>query len=445
MDLADLKTRIDRARPQADAPIPPEGMPILPVSAYLQEPDFVELWRAVYAIRREHPSVFVLFAETVLADLILDELASRDDVPSLQELADGLRKLAVAEGPWLVSTPLANIRLREPVIGLADDVVLRKAELGTEWMDDRFAGSGDISEFEVHRLLGDRISRPTRWLQQPDGARVDTRRGAALLSVEEGTIGLSLPRARAKAQYALAVWATLSPPADRELLPDLGSWVPQPHLQWRQRYKRREEGAWASREMVRGGAIFQWDDYPAPEADTLCVPFEAIEARENRCAQALLSASLALFQASRASRYQLSEQVRNIQVAVETLCEPRLSEWGADERWRHVADHFDVWSELSKLGYELADVDTFQERLNIARNVATHSADAVLLDMDYPSRVLRPVRGGRAFAHGEDLAFSALSADLSPMRFAVRYVLKELFSEVRASGWDDSTFESFFV
>src|SRR5215210_3926344 len=141
MDLADLKARLDKARSKADAPVPPEGKPILFVSEYLDESDLVEVWRVVYAIRREHPSVFVRFTESTLAGLVVDELAGKDEVPDLRELADDLEDLAVSEHPWLGSTPLANIRLPEPAIKLTDDVVLWRAELGTEWMDNRFAGS----------------------------------------------------------------------------------------------------------------------------------------------------------------------------------------------------------------------------------------------------------------------------------------------------------------
>jgi len=297
-------------------PKPGEAKPILPLTEYLAEEDWRRVWEVVRAIRREHAALFARFPEVTLAGLVVDELAGADEATTLDRLAARLRELADSEGPWLVSTPLAQITLPEPAIKLADDAVLWRAELGTEWMEERFAGSEDNSEFDLHRMLGDRISRPTRWVKFSDDSRVDTRRGATLLTVEEGVIGLALPRARARAQYAVAVWSALSPPEERQLLPELGIWVPQPHLQWRQRYKLREHDAWIARERTRGGGIYHWGDYPAPESDLLRIPFEAMAALDHHCAQALLSASLALLQSSRASRSPLSEQLRNLHAAI---------------------------------------------------------------------------------------------------------------------------------
>jgi hypothetical protein len=445
IDLEELRRRVARARTEMEAPPKPDEVKaILPLTEYLAEEDWHRVWAAVRAIRRKHPELFARFPETTLAGLIVDELATTAQPITLTQLAARLEALADSEGPWLVSTPLANIALPEPAIKLADDAVLWRAELGREWMEERFTGSDDNSEFDVHRMLGDRISRPARWVKFSNGSRIDTRRGATLLTVEDGVIGLALPRARARAQYAIAVWSVLRPPEDREVLPELGIWVPQPHLQWRQRYKLREQDAWIAREQTHGGGIYHWAEYPAPRPDLLRVPFEAMDALDKRCAQALLSASLALLQASRASRSPLSEQLRNLHSAIEALCEPAPGAPGASGRWRQLADRLGVWSELAKRGYEEADVDAFQKRLNVARNVATHGSDAALLDLGYPADAHRILPGGRQ-AKGEDLAFSAVNADLTPLRFAVRFAIRELICRVRAKDWDDSAFEQEFA
>lgn len=119
----------------------------------------------------------------------------------------------------------------------------------------RIAGADhDGSEFEVMRLLKDRLTRPTKWARLAEGSRIDTRRGTTLLSIERGGIALALPHARAKAQYAIAVWTILAPPARRRVLPDLGVWVPQPYLRFRQTYKRHEQVDGVTREMNRGAA-----------------------------------------------------------------------------------------------------------------------------------------------------------------------------------------------
>lgn len=310
-------------------------------------------------------------------------------------------------------------------------------------MDYRFSGSEDNSEFDVHRLLGDRLPRTTKWLRLSEDERTDTRRTATLLTVEDGVAGLALPRARAKAKYAIAVWVTLSPPEGLQLIPDVGVWAPQPHLQVRQRYKLHEEGAWISHERVQGGSIFEWGDYPAPSDDFLRMPFEALAQSDRRAAQALLSSSLALLHASRGSRLELSEQLRALQSAIESLCEPGPGGSGAHDRWERVAARLRVWDELASRGYEDADIEAIQERLNDARNVATHGADAVLLDLGYPLGPDRPLRRRRS-ARAEDLGFAALHADLAPVRSAVRFVLSKLWQRAQAYQWDDADFEKEF-
>jgi len=264
----------------------------------------------------EHPEVFIQFSETTLANLIIEELAEMDNTPSLQELASHLLKLAQAEGPWLVSTPISNIETRDAAVALGDDVVLWRAVLGTDWINQRFADSEDDSEFEVHEFLEDQLPRVTRWLRNTAGERTDTGVGAQLLTVEEGTAGLAQARARAKAQYALAVWPILWPPEQWHLRPDLGIWVQQPDKQLGQCYKLRESG-WIPRDKVRGNAIRTWGDYSAPEADLLRIPFEAIANLDKRSSQGLLSAALAHHQAGRLSRFLISERVRSVFAAIE--------------------------------------------------------------------------------------------------------------------------------
>jgi len=241
IDLAPLKDAVDRAYAEYRRP-PTEGetKEILPLPMYMAEEEWELVWETVRALRRECPSVFIQFHETTLANLIIDQLGEVDSTPTLEKLADRLREIAESEGPWLVSTPLSNILVPEPAIQLADEVVLWRALLGTDWMDERFGGGEeDNSESMVHDFLGDRLPRVTRWLQFSQRERIDTGVGAQLLTVEEGTGVLALPRARAKAQYALAVSAILEPPKKWKLLPDLGIWTQQPHIQLGQRFKRR--------------------------------------------------------------------------------------------------------------------------------------------------------------------------------------------------------------
>lgn len=446
IDLGRLKESVDRAREQYRKP-PAEGetKPILPLPLYMAEKEWELVWKTVRALRRDHPGVFIQFHEATLANLIIDELGELESTPTLEELADRLREIAESEGPWLVSTPLSNITVPDPATKLADDVVLWRAILGTDWMDGRFdGGEDDHSEFDVHRFLGDRLPRVTRWLRFSEREGVDTRVGAQLLTVEEGTGVLAPARARAKAQYALAVWAILEPPKEWKLLPDLGIWTEQPHIQLGQRFKPREHEKWMPREQVKGNSIRFWGEYEAPGADLLGIPFQAIENLERRSSQALLSAALAQQQASRASRFLLSERVRNIHAAIECLCEPEPGARGAYDRWDVVADRFGVWEALGKRGYDPQDAIDVQERLKNARNIAAHGSDAVLIDLGYPEAQKRKMQGKNRYALGQDLAIAAIQADLTPLVFAVGHVLNQLLLLMRDSKWDDKLFEAQF-
>jgi len=411
----------------------------------MEESEWELVWEAVRALRRGHPRVFIQFQETTLANLVIDELLEFESAPTLEELAERLRQIAESEGPWFVSTPLSNIVVPEPAIQLADDVVLWRAVLGTEWMGERFGGGeDDNSEFTVHDFLGDRLPRVTRWLRSAETERIDTGVGGQLLTIEDGTGVLALARARAKAQYALAVWSILAPPEEWKLLPDLGIWVQQPSIQLGQRFKLREHEKWIPRERVKGNSIRFWGDYEAPSADVLRTPFEAIDNLELRCSQALLSAALARSQASRASRFLLSERVRSIHVAIECLCEREPGAGGAYDRWEIVADRFGVWGELEKRGYDPQDALDVQERLKNARNVATHGADAALIDLGYPEARQRKMQGKNRYALGQDLAIAAVQADLAPLIYAVGHVVKELFLLMSNNNWDGTLFEAQF-
>src|SRR5690348_11084232 len=135
MDLTELKARIDRAVEEMKAPPPPEGKTVLPVSENLHDEDQSLIWDAVGEIRRKHGEVFVLFAEPVLASLVIDVLAELDEAPSLKELSEALAELARSERPWLISTPLANIALPQPVIQVAEDAVLQRTYRSADWLE----------------------------------------------------------------------------------------------------------------------------------------------------------------------------------------------------------------------------------------------------------------------------------------------------------------------
>ncbi|MET0602091.1 MAG: hypothetical protein ABW167_08900 [Baekduia sp.] len=442
-DLMDLRTRIAAAQARQEMELTEKGeIPILPLVEWLGEEDRGRLWEIVRRLRRDHASAANRFPEDALPALVVDLLMDRADDPELIDLAQEIDTLAASQGPWLVATPIANIELDRAVIQVGTDAVLLRAVVGREWLTDRSAVGDDDSSLAVHKLLGDRISPVTQWTHGED-TPLDTRRGATLLSVEEGVPGLALPRARARAQYAIAVWTVLSPADQFQLSPDLGTWVPQPSIHWQQRYKLKEEDAWIPKQLTHGGGAFHYTPYPAPSDEVLKLPFDAFANLEKRCAQALLSASQNLAHAMRRSRHELSAQLRNTMACLEVLCEKEGEQFAAEARWEAVAARFDVWSELAHRGYTEADIANLQLRVKRGRNIATHGSDSALLDLGYPESAQRKVAKNK-YAPGTDFAYAALAADLVPLRFALGFVIDKLFEVVRTSNWDDATFEAQF-
>ena len=447
IELSDLKGRVDRAGADMEAPLEPgESRVILPVSAYLDEEDTVVLWEAVRAIREAHPDTFNRYPEMTLATTIITVLAELSEVPSLAELAGHLREAAEQEGPWLVSTPLSNIAVPSGMLALTEDVVLQRAYTAAEISDEEYNSEVD-AHAEIFRAIGDYINPPARWLtpgRQGEGF-MDTTRGAALLTVEQGTRALAASRARAKALYAIAVWTIVAPPGDRTLLPDVGIYGPQPFLHMPQRLKEYDPGEWMTQKRAAAASSEHWADYEIPAGELLALPFEALAViREKRSAQALLSASWAIFEAARGSRFLLSERLRHALVAVETLGEPKpgtTMKWG---RWQRLSRRHGVHEQLRGRGYSGAAIARAEQRLKDARNIATHGADTALVDLGFPEGGQRALRGGKSAA-GEDLGFAALSADLTIMIYAVQHVLDNLLRHMSAHEWDDAEFERQFA
>src|SRR4051812_44188510 len=88
MDLTNLKNRIDNARAEMEKPLEPgESRPVMPVTAYLGEADYEEVWKAVRALRQDHPEAFNYFPEATLADEIIFALGEMGKAPTLAELA----------------------------------------------------------------------------------------------------------------------------------------------------------------------------------------------------------------------------------------------------------------------------------------------------------------------------------------------------------------------
>lgn len=307
---------------------------------------------------------------------------------------------------------------------------------------EQSAGAEDAeTEFAVYHHLHDRLTPTVRHLRFGDGREVDTKRLVCMLLIEEGARLMATRQARAKAHYALATWSILAPPEPWHLQPDLGSWFPQPDTHQTLEYKKFEPEQWISHERREGGSYREWAPYTLPADDVLAAPFEAFAKLSRRPAQALLTATAALYAAGRGSRAQIADQVREARRSIECLCEPsRNSNAGAHERWDRLAKRLDIWRHVADArAYTPSEIDDVQSRLINARNISTHGADAALLDLGWTGGD-RPLRYGLAVA--TDLSLAALSRDLNTMLFAIGEALRGAWKEMRAADFDEGAFET---
>jgi hypothetical protein len=61
-DLEDLKRRIEEAQAQQQKQLETEGsIPVLPISEWLQDDDWLRVWEIVRQVRRDHIQVAVKF------------------------------------------------------------------------------------------------------------------------------------------------------------------------------------------------------------------------------------------------------------------------------------------------------------------------------------------------------------------------------------------------
>lgn len=406
-------------------------------------------WVLVAAIREQHPDLFGFYDEQHLHMDALDVLLAASSPPSVEEIAESLRGAAATEdGEWIVSIPLANASLDRAWAPAGPTAALRRT-FGAEpaLADDaaETAASDEASaEFDVFHHLGDRLTPPPRIVRFGDGVERDTKRLVSLLIVERGPRLMAVEQARAKAHYAVATWSVLAPPERWHLLPDLASWFPQPDTHHEIEHKLFERDSWISHERRQGTVIREWAPYDLPDDTILAAPFEAFAQLERRPAQALLTATSALYAAGRGSRAQLSAQIREARRSIECLCEPATGNGNARTRWKHLAQRFDVWQRLAEArAYTPAAIIALQQRLINARNIGTHGADAALLDLGWTAGD-RPLMYGQ-LAQATDLTLAALSRDLSPTLFAIGEALRGAWAETRRVGFDEAAFESLFA
>jgi len=455
VDLSKLAAAVHGAVTESKRPPPPGGSkPLTFASDHLDEADWELLWEVVRHVRERDAETFVQLTELTIALLIIDALGEHPTL-DLDGLLTDLADRAAEYRPRVVSTPICHVRMESSAIRLADDVVLVRG------YEDRHANDtaediiADVDVAEpltegspherLRRRLALRMSRPLKYVDLE--TRFDTTRTAALLTIEEGVAPLALARARARAQYAIAMWVVLAPPPappPRQVLPDLGVWVPQPNVHVPQRHRQiPRAGAPSPPVLEEGGGFNMYGPYTLPTKDELRLPFDAMANIHQRGAQAVLSASLHLLNAGRASRLQPSERARAVMAAMEALAEDPSDKKPARKRFlRLMARHGTDQAAIAR-GWTLPRVREAIARMVKARNIATHGSDAVLLDLGYPLGATRQMR--YSVALGTELASGSLQSDLPILAHIISRTLDLTIRELSSDGWSDSAFESYFV
>jgi len=408
-------------------------------------------WILVSAIRAQHAELFGFYDEQRLHQAGLDYVLAASSPPSLSKVIRAVQAEAESEtGDWLVSIPIANASLDRPWAPAGPAAALRRThgwrQPTTPEQEEMDAAEDVSGEFAVFKHLGDRLTQGVRMLRVAPDIEIDTKRLVTLFVVETGARPMAVRQARAKAHYAMATWSVLAPPERWHLLPDLATWFPQPDIHHELEHKRLEPGEWIGKERREGYRLRQYAPYELPDDGILAAPFEAFAKLDRRPAQALLTATAALYAAGRGSRSQTSAQVREVRRSIECLCEPAPgSKTGsARKRWKRLSRRCDVWKRVADArAYTPQAIGELQNRLINARNIGTHGADAALLDLGWAAGD-RPLLGGKV-AEDTDLSLAALNRDLSPALFAVGEALRAVWSEMRARDFDEEEFEKLFA
>jgi len=460
-----LKAAIDAARSEQRRPLEPgeESRPLYPLQAYVDEVGTRELWRTISALRQRERALANRFLnDHSLSDLIVDKVVDLDHVPTWPALCSLLAQAASDQAEWVVAIPVANLIPPAGYVELGPRAGIGLATQERGWSP--IVGNAPLDPFAIFHHLGDRLSIDARWRRERDDSRFDTRRTGALFFVEEGTREIALSVARTRARYALAVWSLLRPPEWHELWPTLAEWLPQPFLHDAIDHKLYEPGQWITKERVLGRSVGEYSPYELPNDEVLLrAPFDALALAEaRRSARALLGAAHALYLADREPNdLERTDRVLHIYAAIESLCDPghqikRLNRvqrlWRRvrgrvrperENRWGRVTERYGIWRDL-RGSYDQLELAEAQRLTRDLRNLAAHSADAVLANLGFPATATRAM-GGTRVVTGEELALARAATALPVLAGAVHATTERLFRGALENAWDDGWYDEQFA
>jgi hypothetical protein len=112
-------------------------------------------------------------------------------------------------------------------------------------------------------------------------------------------------------------------------------------------------------------------------------------------------------------------------------------------RWGRVTERYGIWRELRGV-YGQRELNEAQRLTRDLRNLAAHSADAVLANLGYPTSATRPMGGSRVVS-GEELALARAATALPVLAGAVHETTVRLLRGAIANSWEDAWYDAQFA
>lgn len=458
-DIAALKTAVDSAVAASRRPptLDAKSWPFRFPQQHLEREAWRLVWDLVRYVRRTEPDLHRQFLHArSIADFTIDFLAQAAPGASLEDVLNDLRSRASSERSWLIDIPLMNLVPPRETVPLSPGAMLVRSDWSRR--HGRRFGSYLNDVWAIKKHLGDELTPRDRWLRESGtrGVALDTRKMASLLLVEEATEEIALSTAESRARLVIAMWCLLSPPRSqfdgRPIWPTVGGWTPAPSIEFGIQRKPFEPGHGFGRAQHRGNRITEHAVYKMTRSDSyLRAPFAALEeARQgNQCALALLSAARSLYLAAQIPNdLDRTERIMFVWRAREALAHPGPRKQPTSgpptmpERWRRLVVNLRLRSDLLHRGYDAIEIDEAFAGVESLRHLATHLADDVLVNLDYPPQMTTRLR--RATIDSRNASLAAVAADWPLMLNAVQIAARRLVKGAIRNGWDEAWFHSRF-
>lgn len=455
-DIKRLKREVEAAVVASQTPPEPgvESWPFTFPQEHLTPDAWALVWGVIRHIRRNELALYRRFIHPhSIGDFIVDFLVEASATVGLSDVLDDLRARAV-EADWLVDIPLLNLAPPRETVPLGKGAMVVRSD----WTRREGPRTGPYLKdiWAVKRHLQDELTPRNRWLPSSRTGEVDldTRMMASLLLVVHGTEEIARTIAETRARLVVALWCLLSPPHSlyaNPLWPTVGGWTPAAYTVFQiQRKLYEPDPMRVGRALRRGNRITTHD---APYSLTRShsyqmAPFVALEQAQsgNQCALAILSAARSLYLAARnPNDFDRTERIMFVWRARAALAHRGTRGQGkTDQRWHRLVVRLRLRRELSRHGYSAEEIDEAFALVESWRDLTTHFADDVLVNLDYPPKLKTVLTKGRVL-DADKAALALVSSDWPMMLHTVQVAARRLAKGAIAQNWDERWFHSRFA